>query len=85
MKTTYSVSEAQSQLPRLLKEASRGEPISISRHNETVAYLVSRERMEAIVETLEIMGNPEAMRAIQSHKSGKAKFVALSALDDADE
>jgi prevent-host-death family protein len=85
MKTTYSVSEAQSQLPRLLKEASRGEPISISRHQGTVAYLVSRERMEAIVETLEILGNPDAMRAIRAHRKGKTKFVPLSTLDEADE
>ncbi len=85
MKTTYSVSEAQSQLPRLLKEVARGEPVSISRHNETVAYLVSRERMEAIAETLEILGNADAMRAIRSHRAGKMKFVPLSALDEADE
>jgi len=42
MKSTYSVSEAQSQLPRILKEVQKGEPVSIRRHDETVAYLVSR-------------------------------------------
>jgi antitoxin YefM len=76
------VSEAQSQLPRLLKEAERGEPVCIRRHNQTVAYILSRERMEAIVETLEILGNPEAMRAIGQHRAGKTKFEPLSILDD---
>ncbi len=80
MKTTYTVTEAQSQLPRLLKVAEKGDTISIRRHNETVAFLVSRERMEAIVETLEILGNPAAVRAIAQHRAGKTKFVPLSAL-----
>jgi len=85
MKSTYSVSEAQSQLPRILKEVQNGEPVSIRRHDETVAYLVSRERMEAIVETLEILGNRTAMRAIEQHKAGKTKFLPLSAIGEADE
>jgi prevent-host-death family protein len=85
VKTTYSVSEAQSQLPRLLKEAEAGGPISIRRHDETVAFLVSRERMDAIVETLEILGNRVAMRAIDQHRAGKTKFAPLKALDEAEE
>jgi antitoxin YefM len=82
VKTTYSVSEAQSQLPRLLKEIQKGAPVSIRRHNETVAYLLSRERMEAIVETLELLGNAPAMKAIRQHRAGKTRFAPLSALDD---
>jgi prevent-host-death family protein len=85
MKSTYSVSDAQSRLPQLLKEAEKGAPVCIRRHNETVAYIVSRERMEAIVETLEILGNPAAMRAIRDHRSAKTKFASLAALDDKDE
>jgi prevent-host-death family protein len=84
MKSTYSVSEAQSQLPRILKEVQRGGPVSIRRHDETVAYLVSRERMEAIVETLEILGSRSAMRAIEQHRAGKTKFLPLSAVGQDD-
>jgi prevent-host-death family protein len=76
------VSEAQSQLPRLLKEAEAGGPISIRRHDETVAYLVSRERMDAIAETLEILGNRAAVRAIADHRAGKTRFSDVSVLDD---
>jgi prevent-host-death family protein len=85
VKTTYSVSEAQSQLPRLLKEAEAGGPISIRRHDETVAFLVSRERMDAIVETLEILGNRFAVQAIERHRAGKTKFASVEALDKAEE
>jgi prevent-host-death family protein len=82
VKNTYSVSEAQSQLPRLLKEAEAGGPISIRRHDQTVAYIVSRERMEAIIETLEILGNRAAMRAIEENRAGRTKFAPVSVLDE---
>lgn len=81
MKSTYSVSEAQSALPRLLKSAQEGEAVCIRRHNEPVAYIVSQQRMEAIVETMELLANPAAMRAVREHRAKKTKFVSLSKLD----
>ena len=82
MPSTYSVTEAQTNLPRLLKNAAEEGSIAITRHAQTVAYLVSRERMEAIAETLEVMANPKAMRAIRDYEAGKTKFLPLSALDE---
>ncbi len=82
MNSTYSVTEAQTNLPRLLKDAAN-RSIAIRRHGDVVAYLVSRERMEAILETLEILGNPEAMKAIRSYERGSMKFYPLSSLDEA--
>lgn len=82
MAATYSVSQAQTNLPRLLKDAGK-ESIAITRRNETVAYLVSRERMEAITETLEILGNAGAMQAIRDYEAGKTKFLPVASLDDA--
>ena len=82
MASTYSVTEAQSQLPGLIKKAEEGEPVRIRRRDKTVALLVSRERMEAIVETMEVLANPTAMKAIADHRAGRAKFLPLSALDE---
>ena len=82
MKSTYSVSEAQTQLPGLIRKAEGGESIRIRRHNETVAYLVSRERLEAIVETLELLANPAAMRAVLAYRKGRLKLATLPAVDD---
>ena len=82
MPSTYSVTEAQSQLPGLIKQAEEGAPVRIRRRDETVAFLVSRARMEAIVETMEILATPEAMQAIAKHRAGHTKFLRLSALDD---
>jgi prevent-host-death family protein len=81
LKNTYNVARAQANFTRLLKEAEE-RPISITRHDETVAYILSANRMEAIIETLEIMGNGGAMKAVREHQAGKTKFVPLSALDD---
>ena len=80
-RSTYSVTQAQSQLPRLLREAETGALVGIARREETVAYLLSRDHLEAIVETMEILANPAAQKAIADHRAGRTRFVPLSALD----
>ena len=80
-RSTYSVTQAQSQLPQLLRQAERGALVRIACRDETVAYLVSRDYLEAIVETMEILANPAAQKAITDHRAGRTRFVPLSALD----
>jgi len=82
MKYTYSISRAQSKFPSLVRESAGGEAIAITRHNETVAYVVSRERMEAIVETMELLSNPKAMREVRAYEKGKTTFHSIEALAD---
>jgi antitoxin YefM len=77
------VTQAQANLPRLLKDAVH-HSIAIRRRDETVAYLVSRQRMEAIAETLEILSNPNAMKTIRAYQAGEMKFFPLSSLDETD-
>jgi hypothetical protein len=38
--------------------------------------------MEAIVETMELLANPKAVKAIEAHRAGRTKLLPLSALDD---
>ena len=80
MKTTFDLAEAQARLPKLLRTK---QTLSLRQNNETVAFLVPRDRMEALLETMEILANPEAMRAIRRDQSGKGKYLPLSALDEA--
>jgi len=80
-RSTYSVTQAQSALPRLLREAESGELIGIARHDETVAYLLSRDHLEAIVETMELLANPRARKAIDDHRAGRTRFFPMSAID----
>ncbi len=84
MRSTYSVSEAQAQLPALLKRAEQ-DLIAIARRDKTVAYLISAERMEAIAETLEIMADPKAMRALRRAREGKGKYYPVTVLDEPDQ
>ena len=79
--STYSVTQAQSQLPRLLRQAESGALVGIARRDETVAYLLSRDHLEALVETMEILANPRAQKAIAEHRAGRTRFVPLSALE----
>jgi len=41
--------------------------------------------MEAIVETLEIMADPEAMTALRRARKGEGKYYPVAALDEPDE
>ena len=82
MTSTVTISELQAQAPRFVREAEKQGAVTIARHGRTVAFLVSRERMEAIIETLEIMGDPKAMKAIRAYESGKGKFKGVACLDE---
>ncbi|HXC02255.1 MAG TPA: type II toxin-antitoxin system Phd/YefM family antitoxin [Opitutaceae bacterium] len=77
MKSTVSISEGQNSFPALVKAAEKGTLFTVTRHDEPVAYVMGYERMSAVAETLEIMGNAAAMQAIQEHKAGKTKFGRL--------
>ena len=79
MKTTFDIAEAQIRLPKLVQTK---QTMTLQQDSETVAFLVPRERMEALLETMEIMANPEAMRAIRRDQSGKGKYLPLSVLDE---
>jgi len=81
VKSTYSISKAQSAFPSVVRESADGGAIAITRHDETVAYIVSRERMDAIVETMELLANPEAVRALKAHAEGRTRFRPLEALE----
>ena len=82
MKTTYSITEAQAKLPMLVRETAGGAAVAIQRHGETAAYLISKERLEGILETLELQASPAAMKAVAADRRGKTKFLPLDALDE---
>jgi len=79
-RSTYSVTRAKSALPRLLREAESGKCVGIARRGETVAYLLSRRHFEAILETMAILANPRARKAIADHRAGRTRFSPLAAI-----
>lgn len=82
MKSTVTTTEAQANLPKLLKQLSAQQAITITNHGRIAGFLISKDRMEAIIETLEIMANPNAMKAIRDFESGKSAGKDVSCLDD---
>ena len=77
MKSTVSVTEGQDSFPAVVKAAEQGQVVTVTRHDEPVACVIGHERMSAIVETLEIMGNAAAMHAVAEHKAGRTRFGHL--------
>lgn len=83
MKNTYSVTQAQSKLPGLLKEVNEaGAAYGITVHDDVKAYLVGKERMDAIGETIEILANKDAAAAIRNYESGRTALHDLSVLEE---
>ena len=80
MATTYSITEAQAKFPAVVREAAE-HPVLITRRDKVVGYLLSPERFEALLETMEILANPKAMKAIRDYEACKTKFHPLSVLD----
>ena len=72
MPSTYSVAEAQAQLPALLRKVEN-ELIVITRRDKTVAYLVSAQ------------GDPEAMKAVRQARAGKGKYYPANIVDEPDQ
>ena len=78
MAGAHSVTQARSRLPSLIRAAEEGTPVLIQRRDGTVAYVLSRERIEAIVEIMELLANPETMRAIAAHRKQRASLPSAA-------
>jgi len=78
VESTVNVTQAQQQLPRLIKRDS----FAISRHGKIVGFYLSKDRIEALIETMELAGNPEFLKALEEAKSGKAKRYPVEDLDE---
>jgi hypothetical protein len=75
--STVSVSEAQANLPKLIRQDS----FAIARHGKVVGVFLSKDRMEALVESMELLANPEFSKALREHKSRKTKLYDVAELD----
>jgi PHD/YefM family antitoxin component YafN of YafNO toxin-antitoxin module len=78
MKSTISISQAQAQLPKI----ARGDSVvGITQRQVVVGFYVPREIFESLLETMEVLANPRAMKAVRNAKARKGKYIAL---DDAE-
>jgi prevent-host-death family protein len=82
MKKAYTIKEAQRNMAAMVRTAERGELATITRHNNPVAYVIGAERLGAIAETMEIIANPEAMKAIRAAESGRGRSYPVEELPE---
>jgi antitoxin YefM len=73
MKSAYTIKEAQKNLSAVVRQAEKGGLATLTRHHRPVAHVISTERLAAIAETMELLANPEAMKAIRDAERGKVK------------
>ncbi len=82
MSSTYSITEGQSKFPKVVKEAQAGYIATITKHDDPVAYVIGKERMQALIETMEILADPVAMKAIKDYEAGKLKSYRIEDLPE---
>ena len=49
----------------------------ISRSGRTVAFLVSREKLAALLETMELQGQEELMALVKADRAGQLRFTPV--------
>jgi prevent-host-death family protein len=77
MKSTYSIKKAQSQFASLVHEAETGGMATITRHDRPVAYLMGADELQSLIETMELLANPAARKAIADAVAGKGRVYTL--------
>ncbi len=77
MKSTYSIKEAQSLLPALVRGVESGGLATLTRHDRAVAYVMSADVLASLIETMEILANPAARAAIADAEANRGPVYTL--------
>ncbi len=80
MNSIYPVSEAQAKLSKLCREGNR---FIISNRNRPVMVALPIDEFDALMETMDVLSDPKAMREIQRAIAGEGSYKPLD-LDDED-
>ena len=63
-----------------MRRAETGTLATITRHEKAVAYVLGVREFTALVETMELLANPAARRAIQDAEAGRSRLYDLAEL-----
>jgi prevent-host-death family protein len=78
MKSTYpvmTVTQAQSNFPRLCRQSKR---VLITKRDRPVSVLLPIEDYEAMLETMDLLSDPKAMKVLRAAKAGKLSYKKLN-------
>lgn len=70
MKSTVLISELSANPSAVIARAEAEGMVPISRAGRTVAFVVGREKLAAILETMDLQEDPELMRIVARDKAG---------------
>ena len=76
--TNLTISQLASSAPKAIRETEEVGVRRITRNGKAVAFLVSRDVMESILETMELQKNRELMALVKADKAGRIKFTTLT-------
>lgn len=82
MKSTYpvlTVTKAQGDLPRLCREGRR---VLITSRDKPVSVLLPVEDYEAMMETMDLLSNGKAMKALRAARAGQLSYKELNLEDE---
>jgi PHD/YefM family antitoxin component YafN of YafNO toxin-antitoxin module len=82
MNSAVTTSQLRSQTAKIVRQTERKGMVAVVRHGRVVAFLISRSRVEGMIQTLEILTEPEAMKAVRQYEAGEAKMKGVESLDD---
>jgi prevent-host-death family protein len=72
--TTIPLAEARAQLSQLIDEVVRThERVEITRNGRRAAVLLSADDYDSLLETIEVLGDPELMEAIREGEEALAR------------
>lgn len=69
-------------MAQLVKTAESGRMATITRHDKTVAYVLGEEQLTGLLETMEILADPKAMKAIRDAEAGVGTYISVDELPD---
>ena len=79
MPDTYNIKEAQANLTKLCRSGKR---FVIANRNRPAVVALPVDDFEALMETLDVLADPAAMKAIESARAGKTTYRPLDLDDD---
>ena len=82
VKCTYTIKELRRETAAAVRAAEKGRLVTITRDGRPVVHLISGERLEAMLETMELQADPDFLRAWRKERAGKQKYVFADTLAD---
>lgn len=81
--TTLPLAEVRAQLSKLVDSAvDTHERINITRNGRPAAVLLSVEDYDSLIETLDVLSDPEAMAAIKAYRDNPEDVISAEQMRD---